>query len=57
MQFLYYLLLFLVAVSALIAILIAMGVLHIEVYRSSDPDDLPEEVRDLLDEDEDNQKE
>ena len=52
MQLLYYLFLFLVAVSALIALLIATGVLHISVHKTSNPDDLPEEIRELFDEDE-----
>jgi len=56
MYFLYYLLLFLLAISALIAVLIATGVLHISVHNSSDPDDLPEEIRKLLDEEEEDKK-
>ncbi len=57
MQFLYYLLLFVLAISALIAILLATGVLHIEVYKSSDPDDLSEDIHNLPDEKEDDKKE
>lgn len=57
MGFLYYLLLFVLAISALIAILMATGVLHIEVYKSSNPDDLHEEIRELPDDKEDANKE
>jgi len=58
MQFLYYLLIFVLVVSAIVAILMATGVLHIEVYTDSNHDNLPDEVRKHLeDESEDEKKE
>lgn len=58
MQILYYLLLLVLAVSALIALLLASGVLHISVHDMSNPDDLPDEIREMLnDEEEQNERE
>ncbi|MDZ4847062.1 MAG: hypothetical protein SH857_16135 [Chitinophagales bacterium] len=50
MQLLYYLLLFVLALSALIAILIATGVLNVSIYNTSNPDELQDEIRELLEE-------
>ena len=57
MQLLYYLLLFVLGISVLAALLIASGVLHISVHNTSERDDLPEDIRKLLDDDEEDKEE